>query len=97
MEKVILALKENPTRVLAILTAGIAVAIAFGMHITTEQQAAILGLALAIFGAGEVSRTQVTPVTKIERKIDEAAAATPGPADHVSAEKLKDKLGIEPK
>lgn len=90
------AIRENPARVIAILTAGIAVAIAFGMNITTEQQTAILMLAGAIFGAGEITRSQVTPTNKIERKIDEAAAATPGPADNVSAGMLKDKLGIDP-
>lgn len=88
------AFLENPVRLMAILTAGIAVSIAFGANITNEQQNAVLMLAAAIFGGGELVRSQVSPTNKIERKIDEAAAASPGPADNMSKAILKDKLDM---
>jgi len=91
------ALIENPVRIMAILTAGIAVAIAFGADITNEQQNAVLMLAAAIFGGGELVRSQVSPTTKVDRVIDEAARVSPGPADNVSKAILKDKLDIAAK
>lgn len=49
----------NPVRILAILNAGLALAMGFGAHLSTEQQALILAFASAVLG--EVGRSQVTP------------------------------------
>lgn len=57
--------------VVTLVTAGLALAVAFGWEITPEQTAAILGFvsALAAF-VGYVVRSKVIPVAKVEQGPD---------------------------
>lgn len=78
---------DNPTIVPTILAAVLALATAFGLNLTQEQSAAILGLAAAIVALGVVMHKTTVPKTpSVEAKsasIQEAqpdAPITPPPA-----------------
>ncbi len=51
---------REPVLFMAVVQAAIALALAFGLHLTTEQVGAILALAAALLGL--ITRTQVTPL-----------------------------------
>jgi hypothetical protein len=55
---------REPAAILGFISAGIALAVGFGLEVTDEQ----VGLIMAFVGAaiGLITRTQVVPVTKIE-------------------------------
>lgn len=49
------------TAVVALVGAGLALLVAFGVDFTVEQTAAILAFVAAAFGVGELVRARVTP------------------------------------
>lgn len=64
MEKLIALWAREPARIVGLVVAGLALLVAFGVDITTEQQTAIVGIVTAILivlGA-ELTRSKVTPV-----------------------------------
>ena len=67
MRKISDVLLDEPARVLAVVQALLALAVAFGVDLTAEQSAAVLALAAAVAGALEVVRSQVTPTRKLDR------------------------------
>lgn len=64
MNSILSAIRNNPVRVYSTITALIAVAAAFGFHLSADQQNSLLGFAAVILGGGEVVRSQVTPTSK---------------------------------
>lgn len=63
------ALKNEPVRVYlyTVLTAGVALLVAFGVDLTREQVMALLGFIVAVLGLGEAVRSRVTPTRKVDR------------------------------
>lgn len=57
-------IRREPARVAGIIQAVLALAVAFGLDLSVEQQAAILSLSAAALGLAEGVRSQVTPVRK---------------------------------
>jgi hypothetical protein len=51
--------------VVGLITAGAAVLVAFGVHVTPEQIAALCGFAAAALGVGFYVRSKVTPTRKL--------------------------------
>lgn len=71
--------KTNPVRAMAIVNALIVFAVAFGLHLTTQQIVAIGGLATVVLGlGGELVRSQVTPTATLP---DHVAAVINAAAD----------------
>jgi uncharacterized membrane protein len=65
--------KTNPVRAMAIFNTGIACAVAFGLHLTPEQIAAVALFAGTLLGlSGELVRANVTPMATLP---DHVAAA----------------------
>lgn len=60
MNAVVERVRREPVLVLAAVQAGIVCGVAFGLHLDTNQQAAILGLSGALLAL--VARSRVTPV-----------------------------------
>lgn len=54
----------EPALIVGVVQAAITVALAFGLDLTDEQSAALLALAVALFGGSVVTRQQVTPVAR---------------------------------
>ncbi len=52
--------------ILGLIAAGIALLVAFGVDLTTEQIAAITAFATAALGLGVYVRSKVTPTAKLE-------------------------------
>lgn len=52
--------QTEPAMVLAVVQAGLALAVGFGVHITTEQMGLVMAFAAAVFGLW--TRSRVTPV-----------------------------------
>jgi hypothetical protein len=75
--------QTEPVRLVAILTAfvtaGIGVAVAFGLDVTSDQRNAILAaippVAVAIAAGGEWARARVTPVPRADNAVAEAEHA----------------------
>lgn len=66
-------MRREPALIGGLVQAVLAVAVAFGLDLTTEQQAAILGLSAAALGVAVGVRSRVTPtVTLAERARDVA-------------------------
>lgn len=63
------SIKENAARVLAVISAVLILLAAFGLHISGQQDGAIVGLATSILAllTGETVRAQVVPTAKIRR------------------------------
>jgi uncharacterized membrane protein len=61
--------KNEPvvTAALAVIAALIVLLVAFGVHLTQEQQAAIGGLAAAILALAGLVRSAVTPTAKVKK------------------------------
>lgn len=55
-------LRREPTLIISLLKAALVVAVAFGLPITGDQTAALLGVAGAVLALGAVNRQVVTPV-----------------------------------
>lgn len=58
---------REPTMILALIQAGIALAVGFGLPITNEQIGLLLGASAAMIGV--VTRTQVYPSAMVEAKL----------------------------
>lgn len=56
--------RQEPVLVAAVVNAAIVLAVAFGFHLTLDQQHALEGLAGAIVALAFVVRSQVTPTAK---------------------------------
>jgi hypothetical protein len=64
MDKLLALWAAEPARIVGLVVAGLALLVAFGVNITTEQQTAIVGIVTAVLivlGA-ELTRSKVTPV-----------------------------------
>lgn len=62
--------KTNPVRAMAIVNALIVLAVAFKLHLSTDQIAAVTGLASVILGlGGELVRSQVTPIATLPEHV----------------------------
>ena len=72
----------EPARVIAAVLAMLALAAAFGLAISEEQVAAIVGFVAAILAllGGEAVRANVMPMAKVEQLIE--ADAVPMVAEH---------------
>lgn len=57
-----LVVGKEPVMLAAVVSAGIGLAVAYGAHISDEQQAAITAVVVAVLGFG--ARAVVTPVRK---------------------------------
>lgn len=57
-------IRREPARVAGLIQAVMALAVAFGLDLSTEQQAVILGLSAAALGFAEGVRSRVTPVAR---------------------------------
>lgn len=53
---------KEPVMVMTVIKAGVALAIAFGLNLTTEQREAIFAFAGAVIALGWMARSRVTPV-----------------------------------
>lgn len=78
--------KTEPARVVGFITALIALLVAFGVELSSDQQSAILGIvaAVLILLGSEVTRAQVVPKTESETNAEEAYMVglyTPTPTD----------------
>ena len=62
MRAILAFVKREPVRVFAIFQAAVVVAVAFGLSLSVEQTAALLGFAAVVLGVGEGVRSRVTPV-----------------------------------
>lgn len=63
-------IRREPAAVVGLVVAGLALVVAFGIPISTDQKAAIVGVVtaiLSILGAG-VTRSQVTPTAKLRNR-----------------------------
>ena len=68
------------TGITTLVTAGFAIATAFGMDLSQQQQTSILGFVAAmILVAGLLTRSKVTPTAKAEAAVETALNTTPGP------------------
>lgn len=76
-------LLEEPTILIALIKAVLVVAVAFGLPLDGDQEAALLGLAAAVLALGAVNRKVVTPIRKVERLAGEIGG---------NATKLVDRL-----
>ena len=69
-------LKSEPALIVGIVVAVVALVVAFGVPISEDQKAGIVGVVtavLALLGNGAVVRSAVTPNTKVPaRKADES-------------------------
>lgn len=69
--------RAEPVRAMAILNALIVLSVAFGVHITLSQIAAIMGFAAVVLGVGgEIVRAQVSPNTVVQAALSLPANAT---------------------
>lgn len=70
--------KWNPARILAVIAAGLSLAIGFGLEISGEQVNRIMIFAYAVIAlvAGEVTRSQVVPVKVADKQIEIAKASS---------------------
>ena len=78
----------EPTLVLSVVSAGVALAVGFGAHVTTEQMGLIMAFAAAVLGL--INRSQVTSpasLAAMKPKDLDAAQRTPEPVKSV-VEKL---------
>ena len=65
-----------------VVGAGIALLQAFGVNITTEQQAALIAFTTAVIGVASIFiRQLVTPVGRAEEAIENAFSANPATDD----------------
>jgi len=66
--------RTEPARVVGFITALVALLVAFGVELSSDQQNAILGIvaAVLILLGSEVTRSQVTPTAKAEEDVAEA-------------------------
>ena len=56
---------DEPARAVALIQTLLALAVAFGIDLTGEQSAAVLGLAATVAALLEVVRAKVTPTRKL--------------------------------
>lgn len=61
---------REPTLILAVVQALIVLAVSFGLDWTTEQQGTVLAVSAAVMGL--ITRTQVSPVAKVEPEVPSA-------------------------
>lgn len=73
----------EPARIVALFTAALTTAVAFGLNLTPEQTTALLALATVVLGAGEVTRSAVVPTVKHDAAVTEALY-TPVPEEETS-------------
>lgn len=69
-------LRNEPTLLIGLAKAALIAAVAFGLPIDGDQQAALLGLAAAVLALSGVNRQVVIPVAKVPqlgRVVDTAA------------------------
>jgi hypothetical protein len=81
--------QREPARILALLAAGLALAIGFGLKISGEQVNLIMVFAAAAIPliAGEATRSQVVPVTVADKQIEIAKASDVSrPTDQIIAQ-----------
>lgn len=62
-------LRREPTLIISLLKAALVVAVAFGLPISGDQTAALLGVAGAVLALGAVNRQVVTPVVGLGRDL----------------------------
>lgn len=73
METLIDLWRKSPARIVGFVTALLALLVAFGVQVTTDQQVAILGIvsAVIILLGGEVTRSQVYSPNTFDEVVDE--------------------------
>ena len=74
--------KAEPTMILAVVSAGIALAIGFGANITTQQMGLIMAFAAAVLGL--INRSQVVSPATLQEMTPKTLAAAQDTAKPVA-------------
>src|SRR5699024_10895655 len=83
-------IKNEPVILTDVVTAVVALAVAFGVPVSADQKAAIIGVVVAVvaLAGGAVARKQVTP----DRKTDVAEVPTAQELGEIPSEDEEDEL-----
>lgn len=84
---------REPARILALLAAGLALAVGFGLSISGQQVNLIMVFAAALIPviAGEATRSQVVPVVVADKQMEIAkASAVDRPTEQIIAQAKKE-------
>lgn len=84
MNSIITAIRKEPALVSGFVSAVIALAIAFGLNLSTEQVGAIMALVAA--GLAIITRSQVTPNASVLERATSEGQVIAGPANDVVGE-----------
>ena len=60
-------IRNEPVLIANLIKAVVILAVSFGLPLSGDQQAALIGVTVAVIAVGGVVRSQVTPVAKVER------------------------------
>lgn len=71
MKAILDLVRREPSRTFSLLKAALMIGLAFGLHLTSAQQDALLGFALLILGSGEATRAMVSPTARTEERRSE--------------------------